>query len=393
MSHPLVSHSPDLSRLQEEGYDLEIRGNYLLVKHVPYATSSIEAAYGTLVSELTTTGTSTTTPGTHVAYFIGGIPCDHHGAALDNIIIGKEAVPIVDDLVAACTFSSKPTDGYANYFDKMTAYIGMLAGWAQAIDPTSTARTHPPVRMSENESVFRYLDASSSRARISHLASKLALPKVAIIGVGGTGSYILDFVAKTPVWEIHLYDGDRLYAHNAFRSPGAASAEELDEIPYKVDYFHRKYIAIHRGVIPHPTYVDDTNVDELATMSFVFLAIDSGSTKRLIVETLETADIPFIETGMGADETDNSLAGILRVTASVPGRRTHIRDNNRIAFADPPDDDYDRNIQIADLNALNALLAVLKWKKLCGFYSDYEHELTAAYVVARNRIVNDDRPS
>jgi len=393
MSHPLVSHSPDLSRLQEEGYDLEIRANYLLVKHVPYATSSVEAAYGILVSELTTTGTSTTTPGTHVAFFIGGIPCDHHGAALDNIIIGRDPVPIADNLVAACTFSSKPTDGYANYYDKMTAYIGMLAGWAQAIDPTATAKTHPPIRMTEDESVFRYLDAASGRARISHLAAKLALPQVAIVGLGGTGSYILDFVAKTPVWEIHLYDGDKLYAHNAFRSPGAASADELDDIPFKVDYFHQKYDAIHRRVVPHPTYIDATNVDELATMSFVFLAIDSGRTKELIVEALEAADVPFIETGMGADETNESLAGILRITASVPGRREHIRDNNRISFSDPPDDDYERNIQIADLNAFNALLAVIKWKKLYGFYADHERELTAAYVTARNRIVNGDRPS
>ena len=34
------------------------------------------------------------------------------------------------------------------------------------------------------------------------------------------------------------------------------------------------------------------------------------------------------------------------------------------------DDEYATNIQIADLNALNALMAVIKWKKLSGFYQD-----------------------
>jgi hypothetical protein len=36
--------------------------------------------------------------------------------------------------------------------------------------------------------------------------------------------------------------------------------------------------------------------------------------------------------------------------------------------------DYDGNIQIAELNSLNAALAVIKWKKLCGFYNDRKAE-------------------
>lgn len=51
MSHPLVSRSPDLARLRDEGFDLEIRSNYLLVKHVPYVTSAREVAYGTIISD------------------------------------------------------------------------------------------------------------------------------------------------------------------------------------------------------------------------------------------------------------------------------------------------------------------------------------------------------
>ena len=33
--------------------------------------------------------------------------------------------------------------------------------------------------------------------------------KVAVIGLGGTGSYLLDALAKCPVAEIHLYDDDK----------------------------------------------------------------------------------------------------------------------------------------------------------------------------------------
>ena len=106
MSHPLVSRSPDLRRLQSEGYDVEIRANYLLVKHVPYATPTRGVAYGILVSELTTSGTTTAAPQTHVAMFVGGIPCDSDGAELDKIIHTKAPAPIADGLTAACSFSS-----------------------------------------------------------------------------------------------------------------------------------------------------------------------------------------------------------------------------------------------------------------------------------------------
>ncbi len=49
MSSQLVSRSPDLQRLLREGYEIEIRSGYLLVKRVPLATSAGEVANGTLI--------------------------------------------------------------------------------------------------------------------------------------------------------------------------------------------------------------------------------------------------------------------------------------------------------------------------------------------------------
>jgi len=39
---------------------------------------------------------------------------------------------------------------------------------------------------------------------------------------------------------------------------------------------------------------------------------------------------------------------------------------------DAPDDEYRTNIQTGELNALNAGLAIIKFKKLRGFYLDEE---------------------
>ena len=36
MSQQLISHSPDLKRLRDEGYEIEVRGGYLLIHHIPF---------------------------------------------------------------------------------------------------------------------------------------------------------------------------------------------------------------------------------------------------------------------------------------------------------------------------------------------------------------------
>lgn len=53
---------------------------------------------------------------------------------------------------------------------------------------------------------LRYLDAAAGWADVAN--QKLALGAVAIAALGGAGPYVLDLVAKTPVRDIHLFDGD-----------------------------------------------------------------------------------------------------------------------------------------------------------------------------------------
>jgi hypothetical protein len=393
MSRQLTARSPDLKRLREEGYDVEIRANNLLVKHVPYATADRAVAYGILVSELSTSGDTTTTPSTHVAMFVGSIPCNDKGEELSKMIHERRDMPLGGELTACCSFSHKPrgSTGYPDYYEKMTTYVAMIEGYARALDPTVTSKTFPPVATDEERSVFRYLDSATSRAGIGAVADKLELAKVVIVGLGGTGSYILDLVAKTSVREIHLYDGDLLYTHNAFRAPGAASLDELNAAPKKVDHFKDKYDALRRGVIAHSVYVDESNIEELRDASFVFLAMDGGPTKRFIIERLEQFKVPFIDTGIGVYQVGDSLGGLVATTTSIDGHRDHIWLKGRISFAEANDDGYDQNIQIAELNMLNATMAVIKWKKLFGFYNDFERELFSVYTIDGDHLWNDDQ--
>lgn len=264
----------------------------------------------------------------------------------------------------------------------------MISGWAEAVDPSVTSRTFRPIVSDAEESVFAYPDSVSSRAGISPIMNRLRARSVGIVGLGGTGSYILDLVAKTPVPAIHLWDSDVFLAHNAYRAPGAASLDELNERPLKVNYFASKYGAMHRRIVPHTANLDASNLAELDAVGFVFLSMDTGPAKRAIIDALTARDIPFIDVGMGINKQKDALGGILRVTSSFTGRRHHI--NQRISFAEEQDDEYDKNIQVADLNALNAAMAVIRWKKFSGFYLDLTDEMHSTYTVSGNRLLNSD---
>jgi hypothetical protein len=242
-------------------------------------------AYGTLVSTLQLGGEVTVRPDQHEAHFQGEVPCDAVGAPLEKIINNSAHQELAPGLEVDHFFSSKPAGGYADYWDKVTSYVAILAGPAQEIDPTATAQTFPFIAEDseedcEEESVFAYRDTASSRAGIEVLSEKLKVGPVAIVGLGGTGSYVLDFLTKAPITEIHIFDGDRFAQHNAFRAPGAATREELEAEPQKVGYLKARYAAMHNKIKLHDYYLDESNMAELESMAFVFIAIDKPEPKR-----------------------------------------------------------------------------------------------------------------
>jgi predicted ThiF/HesA family dinucleotide-utilizing enzyme len=336
-------------------------------------------------------GGVTTTPDTHVAYFTGDHPCRSDGREIDQIKNPSGGKELAKGVVVNHTFSAKPNPPHPDYHAKMMMYVDILEGQAKVIEPAATARTFPVIEAVEDEdTVFNYIDTASSRAEIDLITQKLAVPRIAIVGLGGTGAYVLDLVAKTPVKEIHLFDGDTFLQHNAFRSPGAPSIEELKAKPGKVAYLQGIYAKMRRGIVAHPEYLDTENIELLRAMQFVFLCFDGGTAKRLIVQRLEEFGVPFVDVGMGVYATDNALSGVLRVTTSTPQQRDHFRKCAPFTDGDAHNE-YALNIQIADLNALNAALAVIKWKKLFGFYLDLDREHHCTYTIDGNTLENDDR--
>ena len=86
---------------------------------------------------------------------------------------------------------------------------------------------------------------------------------------------------------------------------------------------------------------------------------------------------------------ENKLGGIITVTTSTAQKRDHV--GSRTAFSDgEAANEYSQNVQIAELHALNAALAVIKWKKLCGYFDDVTKEHYCAYTIRSNQLISED---
>lgn len=395
MSPRPIARSDDLRRLRDEGYTLRVERGYLVIADVPYVDrEGVVHTDGALAMALTLAGEVAVAPEDHTTYFVGGVPCDRTGTSLATIINNQNPADLGGGLVAACYMSAKPTDNggkYVDYHHKVTTYIGHIAGPAAALDPSATARRYRPPSEDQAGGPFHYADTSSSRAGVDALNDKLANERIGIIGQGGSGSYLLDLVAKSHAATIDSFDDDPLLTHNAFRAPGAASLEALEAQPMKVEYFAAMYSNMRTGIVAHPYRIDESNLEELRDLTFVFLAIDDAPAKAPIMAALIEYGVPFVDVGLGVELVDSRLTGLVRATLVTPERSGHM--NARIPTVEivHDEDDYRSNIQIAELNALNAVLAVLLWKRYRGVYADADGAMQTMFSIATNRIVNDEQ--
>jgi hypothetical protein len=235
-------------------------------------------------------------------------------------------------------------------------------------DPKVTPLTFRKVKSEGEESVFKFADTLTSRAEISDLARLFKNETVAIIGLGGTGSYVLDYMVKTPVAKIIGFDSDRYHVHNAFRSPGKLDAAELDQT--KAEIYQGRYGNFREGLTLFPKFIDQSCEADLTGVTFAFVCVDKGGARRGIFELLMKLGIPFIDVGMGLHRKQEKLNGTLRATYYEPSNAQRMMDMGLAELADNPDDEYRVAVQTAELNALNACLAVLRYKQVLGFYLD-----------------------
>lgn len=398
MSEIQISHNPDLAKLEVEGFRLKIVqgvADHLLIEGIPAVTADKTVALGTLYSPLETDANGRTTAplASHQCWWIGQSPCDANGQVIEELISNHAEEEKGDGIRTTKAFSRVHGDKrpYADHYEKIWTYVREIWPEARLIDPSCDPRSEKPVQavVEAQDRAFHYADMATTRAGIGAATAKLILGKVAIIGIGGTGSYILDLVAKTPVQEIHIFDGDSFELHNAFRAPGAPSKEDLTD-PRKVDWFGDIYDRMHKGITRHPYHVTADQIGELHGFNFAFVAVDDSEARKVILDGLLAAAVPFIDVGMDLGiGQDHSIRGISRFTVGTQQKHDHIQEV--VSFDPAPADQVYRNIQVADINMLNAAMAVGKWKQMCGFCADDIREHHSLYNMATHQLTKEDR--
>jgi molybdopterin/thiamine biosynthesis adenylyltransferase len=385
----LVSHNEDLERLVKKGFAVSFDQGLLIVRDIPYLDNQKQLHWGAIVAKLVMVDDVKVQQDDHQVYFAGSVPHDIDGTPVKNLSGGPCSLPLsptITDVVVQRSFSNKPkpADKYDDFYHKIETYVGFISGPAMHLHDVHpyTFRTVETIP----DSVFKFHDTLTSRAGIGDLSQKLSEDVVAIIGLGGTGSYLLDFLVKTPVREIRAFDNDDFHVHTAFRSPGRLLGDvELGK--KKAAVYQSRYENFRNGLNVQTKFIDSSSESELDGVTFAFVCVDKGSSRSEVFDLLIAKKIPFIDVGLGLDRKHGSINGMARVTYYSAEDAEKVKQENLAELNDRPDDIYQENIQISELNALNAALAMVKFKQIRGFYYENPVEYHRLFEVCDRSIV------
>jgi hypothetical protein len=391
--HQLVSRNDDLRRLVEKGYAVAFDSSYLVIRDIPYLDSDGQLQIGAIVTKVKFIDQESVTQTDHQVFFAGSVPHGLDGKPIPNLGGGTTQLALSEaskDVVVERSFSNKPktTGKFQDFFDKIESYVTIVSGPAIELYHANPF-TFRVVNEVVEDSVFKFQDTLTSRAEITDLSAKFRDDVIAIIGLGGTGAYVLEFLIKTPVREIRGFDLDPFHVHNAFRSPGRLEQAELGKS--KAEVYLSRYKNFRTGFSVTRTLIDASSSADLNGVTFAFVCVDKGSSRAGIFDLLISKGIPFIDVGMGLGRKDGSLNGMLRTTYYSAEHGPKVRDKGLADLADTPDDLYRTNIQIGELNALNACLAVIRFKQLRGFYFEELPYYNLLFEVGDLRMAGESR--
>ena len=366
MSQKLLNHNSTLKRFVNEGLYISVVPPYLVINDIPYVNVDRTIGYGKIISQMVLSGNIVSRPSTHVVYFSGEFPCDQFGKPIERLR-HQTINQILANIKVDYSFSNKNERWNTSEYEKVMNYLHIITGPVYEINPKVTPFTYhlPEITEIDPSYPFKYIDTNSSRNGTEEMNALFSDLKIGIIGLGGTGSYILDLVSKTQVKNIHLFDGDKFHTHNAFRAPGAASEEELNCNLFKTDYYKKKYEAMHNGIVSHSYMLEYDHLKELSEFNFVFIAIDANQSKKVIIEFLVDNSIPFIDSGISVNLENKNLTSTIRVNLVD---KTNRETWESLIPLSGEEDIYQTNIQLAEVNNLAATFSVIMWKKYVNFY-------------------------
>ena len=374
MSILLINRSDDLSALVNRGYHVAIRGGYLLVEGIPYIREDGTIGKATIVTGLDIADGRTGPPSNHTVWWTGKMPYTADGHSMKDYLVCSswhQGHDLGEGILVYMQWSRKPKKkggrrGYNDYYEKIETYVDEVAGQAETKRPgvLDVARSGADPEVA-SRTRFKYLNTGTYQNGIRGIEKRFEDEVIAVVGVGGSGSYIVDVLMKTDIKELHMYDDDMLKQNNAFRIAGAARIEALRGNIPKVKWHQEQYAPVREdGVHAHVRAIDEGVREELAQFTTVFIAVDKLDRRRTIQRMCEAAGVLHIAVGIGVDiegENSDQLGGMVKVeTQCNMGERDS--DNVTGVWEEDQGDGVYGNIQTAEVNMLSAALAIVEWK-------------------------------
>ena len=340
-----------------------------------------------------------------------GKPDDRIGSAVHavRITIGEECDGRVYNV------AGNPIGNYVGGDGKTWSHISIRKGWqgspeedesaedsvhryAKHIVGAVSAAGYTETAFLATRGPFKIPNTFEARAAIGPVQDRIRDQRIAIIGLGGTGAYILDLVAKTPVAEIHLLDSDAADWHNLMRAPGAPSDDEIEGLKKnrldKVTYYHAKYDSLRKGIHAHPVRVSSSTwfAEFLGKhpVDYAFVCIDQrkdcdSPRQDVVYAALAEAGIPFVDSGVSITLEDDSVRGSVTTSAYEAGS-LEWKDAIPNAKVKGNAPGY-RNVQLPEVNALAAALAVMEWRRRTGQYVSESTSFLHRFRMEKPRIV------
>ena len=355
------------------GWVVEVHGNTISVYNVPYRKIDGEAGRCRISVDTQEDGLSLKAPensggATHAARLIGvsdGCAYQATGEPVGNLLWTDEH--------NECVISIILDEGYyANAWHALVVYAARVTGEVGRED-------REPI-----EQIFCFQVAGEDDRSMRVWRDKSRGQRIGIVGLGGVGLWILDLMCKTYVSEIRIWDGDVIEGRNLLRAPGWAGIEAIGH--NKAEYYGERYQRMRKGITVYGEYWQSGESSEMfRDLNFVFVAVDKADTRTLLCEALERLRIPFIDVGMGIERRQERVRGSCQVffSGEVPARW-----RRGIPTAQGAGGREYYELQLADIGALNAALAVGIWRRHIGQYEQEEKTWLTRYWIESNELMN-----
>ena len=371
MSAIPTNHDGGLDQVVQTGLDYTIEGDTLTVGPIPYRLKNGGVDHGELICHIEREGERLRAPSDHtVGWVADEKPHTRSGVVLEKLIHQDSEQGWANGKTSICGMSRKAHDrGYRDYGEKMLAYARLIAretGRRWKRNSLGSGVVKDGNNMVDQETGL-------TRSAIGDMDRLFTQEKLAVIGAGGTGGFIVDMIAKCNVASIDIYDDDVVSQHTQLRWPGVVNRSVVEEHKNKAEYLAQIYASrTNRNIRGYAWRIDSSKLTYLKDKTMVFVAIDRGSARREILTGLTEWGVNFIDCGIDLQRASDGLTASARVvrTARDDGREKRIDLVEKTPNKDFGEGMYEAAVQTAEINALNATMAVIAWKQGIGFYKD-----------------------